>query len=82
MVTLRADRAKSSHDDEAALTKTDTICGREAETRSRQNRRRGVTWQQHTVVLTVTPLPCENQRRRALEAERERGALAGWARGY
>jgi hypothetical protein len=27
---IRSDRAKSSRDDEAALTKTDTICGRAA----------------------------------------------------
>jgi hypothetical protein len=68
---LRADRAKSSRNDEAALTKTDTICGREAGTRRSQNRRRDVMRQQHAVVGAAIPLPCENERRRSLGAERE-----------
>ena len=68
---LRADRARSSRNDEAALTKTDTICGREAGTRRSQNRRRDVMRQQHAVVGAAIPLPCENERRRSLGAERE-----------
>ena len=55
----------------SALTKTDTICGREAGTRRSQNRRRDVMRQQHAVVGAAIPLPCENERRRSLGAERE-----------
>ena len=79
---LRADRARSSRNDEAALTKTDTICGREAGTRRSQNRRSDVMRQQHAVVGAAIPLPCENERRRSLGAERECDVSAGWARGY
>ena len=37
-------------------------------------------WQQHAIVGAATALPCENERRRALGAERECDPLARWAR--
>ena len=80
--STRADRARSSRNDEAALTKTDTICGREAGTRRSQNRRRDVMRQQHACWRCDSVAMQERTSAKSRSGARVRCVSAGWARGY